>query len=175
MTKRRKQFTEMLLMGYEFVLKEYGIDGIPNILISKSLEEDKIARITPEKDQNGNDTLIIEVSNRLLKYYSKKEQEDIIKHELVHYSLAYLGRRFKDGDKEFEDELIRLGLPNHNKIDLRGKVHIYSCNYQHDEIELLRLTKRTKVEDRICPCCKHPMKWKGTYLITKEGREKVAE
>ena len=74
MIKRRKQFTEMLLMGYEFVLKEYGIDGIPNILISKSLEEDKIARITPEKDQNGNDTLIIEVSNRLLKYYSKKEK-----------------------------------------------------------------------------------------------------
>lgn len=174
-TTRKKQgrvYSDMIPFAYNFLLDTYGINGTPNIIISQYLN-DCLARLEPFVDDDGNDSVRIVVSTRLINYYDFDEILSIVKHELVHYAMALLGRGFKDGDHDFESELKRLNLPSTQDIKLRGTVHIYSCNDGHDEIELHRTIKRTNVEDRICPKCKHPMKWKGTYLITKQGREKV--
>lgn len=169
-----RQYKNMLPFAHDFLSTEYGIDACPNIEIANYLT-DCLARLESYEDKNGNPSVRILVSSRVVEYYTMKEQMDIIKHELVHYAFAASGKNFRDGDAEFEQELDRLKLPHQDEMQLRGKVHIYSCNYQHDELELHRTVKRTNVEDRICPICRHPMKWKGTYLITKDGREKIAE
>lgn len=173
-TRNPRQYKEMIPFAYNFLLDEYGIDTCPNIVISQYLN-DCLAKLEPYKDEAGNPSVRIVVSTRVVDNYTMEEKMNIIKHELVHFALAYKGKNYKDGEDDFENELQRLGLPSGGELELRGKVHIYSCNYQHDEIELHRTVKRTNVEDRICPKCKHPMKWKGTFMVTKDGREKIAD
>ena len=169
---KEEQYKNMLLMGYDFVLKEYGIAGIPNIVINRRLSQ-QLARIKAAKDQYGNDTVVIEVSDRVMNYYTELEREQIIKHELVHYAFAYLGKDFRDGSEEFENELKRLNLPSGGEMKLKGKVFIYSCSNSHNEVELHRILKRTNVDQRICPCCGNPMKYKGEYLITDKEKTKL--
>lgn len=177
MKKRKisnKPYIDMIGFAHEFLHQTYGIDSCPIIEIDNRLN-DCLAKLETYQTEDGKDSVRVVVSKRVVDYYTMKEQMDIIKHELVHYALALKGKGYKDGDSDFENELDRLNIPHQDQVQLRGKVHIYSCNYEHDEIELHRTVKRTNVENRICPICKHPMKWKGTYLITKNDRTKVGE
>ena len=167
-------YEAIMPFAYSFLLDNYGIEGTPKVFISNSLE-DCLARIEPYKDEEGNDSTRILVSRRLIAYYDFDEVVNVVKHELVHYALAYQGKNFRDGEDDFENELERLGLPTGGDMNLRGKVYIYSCNYQHNEVELHRTKKRTNVDQRICPICKHPMKYKGVYMIDKNNKTKIGD
>ena len=170
--RRNRVYKDMMPFASDFLFSTYGITTCPSIEISNKLN-DCLAKLEPCEDSDGTPTVRIVISSRVVDYYTMKEQTDIIKHELIHFALAFQNRGFKDGDLDFEQELNKLKVPHQNEVQLRGKVYIYSCDYQHEEVELHRTVKRTNVDLRICPICKHPMKYKGTYLITKESRKQI--
>ena len=72
--------------------------------------------------------LKIAISKSLLEYYSLENIEGVIKHELCHYHLYKKGGNFSDGDKEFEDELKRIGSHSTCTLSRAGMMYTVKCS-----------------------------------------------
>lgn len=72
--------------------------------------------------------LKIAISKSLLEYYSLENIEGVIKHELCHYHLYKKGGNYCDGDKEFEDELKRIGSHSTCTLSRAGMIYTVKCS-----------------------------------------------
>lgn len=107
----------------------------------------------------------IELSINLIKYYPKEVIFDVLRHELVHYALCRLEKRFHDGDNDFENELRRLGITGTGIYEYYGEVHVYECINCKSLIERIRRLP----EKSYCTCSK------GPNLIYKGKQQKLYE
>lgn len=171
-----KPYIDIMPFALGFLQDTYGIDEVPLVLISQYIT-DQLAQTkyeVVEKDGQQQAYVTIIISSRLMDYYSFQERWSIIKHELVHYAMFVMGKEYKDGEEGFEKELKRLNIPSTQDIELRGKVNIFTCNCNpRYEIEMHHMIKNLPKKKRLCPSCNGSMKWKGTYLITENGRELI--
>lgn len=70
----------------------------------------------------------IQISVDLVKNYPKEIIIDVLRHELVHYAMCIQKRPFFDGDREFENELNKLGIKSTRSYKIMGDVHNYHCS-----------------------------------------------
>lgn len=74
---------------------------------------------------------------------------DILRHELTHYALFALGKQFRDGEADFENELRAKGIVSQssiNKYNIESKpvsLQIYECASCHTEFKRKRALPRT--------------------------------
>ena len=89
---------------------------------------------------------------------------DVLRHELVHYSLFELGRDYHDGDKDFESELARLdisasGATAKNKVKSTKTSKVYQayprfkCQDCGKETNVITTVNRTKGATIFCDNC----------------------
>lgn len=73
--------------------------------------------------------LHLEFSKKFLTSGKDKDIIDVLRHECIHYALYVLKKPFIDGEKYFEDELIKHGVPSTDVINFLTEryVRVYSC------------------------------------------------
>lgn len=126
-----------------------------NTRLSKCLGVCKISRYSVD----------IEISKSLLLYYNEFEQDDIFRHELIHYGLFMQNKPHGDNDKEFIDTCNILGVSLSNIYKYRGKSQVYKCNcklhYFHRRIINFKNNKSHR-----CKLCKTHLIYEGETIIT---------
>lgn len=71
---------------------------------------------------------VIEVSKELVRYSDDNVVLDVMRHELTHFALHRLGiKGYKDGDNEFEEELVRSDSKSTMTISLNRIRYIHKC------------------------------------------------
>ncbi len=70
----------------------------------------------------------IKFSKRLVENYSNETIKDVILHELCHYVLYMQGKKYKDGDTDFETELRKIGASSTNTIPIAGTIYVLYCS-----------------------------------------------
>lgn len=69
----------------------------------------------------------IELSKRLIDYYTDNEIISILEHELVHYCLFMTGKPFDDDSRVFIETCNYLKVPLTGTLRKKGKYHAYKC------------------------------------------------
>lgn len=118
---------ELVEIAREF-LKEYDMDlEIPIKFNPRSKRT--LGSYNFKRDSNNQIVPIsIELSQRMIISSTREQVIDVLKHELVHYAFSMLGKKFSDGDREFEDELKRRSVSSTRFYKGSGYAHIYQCN-----------------------------------------------
>lgn len=96
------------------------------------------------------DDLAIEIkfSRNLFENYDEKIIKSVILHELTHYYLFVSGStEYADGEKEFEDELSRIGSHSTGKIAYCGKIYLVYCPKCY---EVVKVCKTKAQAEKIC-------------------------
>lgn len=95
---------------------------------------------------------------------------DTLYHELIHYAMYVLGRPYRDGQVEFEKELIKQGVSSTRTVHI-GKYLLYCCPacQRQYETELLKVFKNP--EKYYTPCCKNKIKVTGEKIYTGEDEK----
>lgn len=108
----------------------------------------------------------IVISKQLTEHYSLENIEGVIKHELCHYHLYKMGGNYSDGDKEFEDELKRIGSHSTRTLTRAGEVHkcICSCCGKVVRTTGSKATATRTINSRISKCCKAKILYGGTHI-----------
>jgi SprT-like protein len=71
--------------------------------------------------------LKIQLSEELVRFYSREKIIDVLKHELTHYALYVQGKDHEDGDALFESQLDKYGISSSRKINMMGPYYKYHC------------------------------------------------
>ena len=79
----------------------------------------------------------ITFASKLFEYYSEKDVDGVIKHELTHWFLGVNNKPSSDGHPVFENELKRIGAPSTRQLPSLGIVHTAICE-KCGEIIVLR-------------------------------------
>lgn len=117
--------------------------------------------------------LKIVISKNLLEYYSLENIEGVIKHELCHYHLYKKGGKFSDGDKEFEDELKRIGSHSTRTLNRSGMIYTVICSCCG------KVTRRTAskaavtrtINTRISACCEADLQQGESYIMPDNNKQ----
>lgn len=88
-----------------FLREAYNLDLNVPISINSDLSRILGRFIFTENNTNNR----IEFSERLIKHGTEQQIISVLKHECIHLALYTLGRDYKDGQKEFESELVKHG------------------------------------------------------------------
>jgi SprT-like protein len=114
--------TKLTVYAYNWLITEYGIELNIPIYISKRLK----ATFGYFKHQNKI-PLEIQLSYDLINYQDEDTIIDVFKHELIHYVCFITGKQYKDGSRDFENELRRQGVSSTKTYKYKGKGHEYRC------------------------------------------------
>jgi SprT-like protein len=100
------------------------------------------------KEKRENLALDIKFSRNLFEYYDEKIIKSVILHELTHYYLFISGStKYSDGEKDFEEELSRIGSHSTGKVAFCGKIYFVYCSHCKKIVE----TCKTKAKaEKIC-------------------------
>lgn len=116
--------------------------------------------------------LKIAISKSLLEYYSLENIEGVIKHELCHYHLYKKGGNYCDGDKEFEDELKRIGSHSTRTLSRAGMIYTVKCSCCG---QVVRKTPSKgvvtrSINTRISVCCEADLV-QGEMIMVNDNNE----
>lgn len=164
--QRFPMYVEMIPHALQFLLESFEINASPAITTNPMLTS-SLTKLTQsiEEDQHGNlkAHYTIELSKRLLEYYTFKEQLEVLKYELIMYAYSVMGMRVNK--IQFDAQVKALGLTPIDEIELRGVVYVYECcNADHERIEMNVLKKLTN-DDSVCPVCKGDMRFMGEKMV----------
>lgn len=112
-----KSFSEI------WVREEFNIELVVGIELNGRLKK-ALGRFLSHGPQMP---ISIELQKNLLKFYSYEEIVDVLKHELVHYSLCYLGLPYKDKDSWFISSCLNRNIRLTEQIAPKGYKNIYQC------------------------------------------------
>lgn len=83
------------------------------------------------KRQIVHDEMKIVLNKDLIKAKSKGHVLGVVKHEALHYALCITNKPFSDGDKHFEQELKKHGLPSMSleskDLNVKSNFWVWSC------------------------------------------------
>ena len=115
----------------------------------------------------------IKFSRNLFEYYDEKIIKSVILHELTHYYLFMSGStEYSDGEKEFEDELRRIGSHSTKKIAYCGKLYRVYCSHCKKIIQTCKTEAKAKkiCRDYISGCHNSPLNYRvETIKQSTEG------
>lgn len=126
----------------QFLRQEYGLTLDIPVVRNNRLRSTLGAFVRVKNDDSGEyEPDIIELSGKLIDYAADSVIIDVLKHECIHYALHAKGKRFRDGESDFENELKRLGVrSNYDNDYFVGITHDYKCTSCDKEIMIT--TKR---------------------------------
>lgn len=87
-----------------------------------------LGRLLISKGYYSDYAVRIEISGRFLKYNSKEDILDTIKHECVHYALFILKKPYTDDSYEFISTCKRLGVGLSGSKKLKAPGYTYACS-----------------------------------------------
>jgi SprT-like protein len=149
--------SKLTVYAYNWLITEYGIELKIPIRISKRLK----STLGYFKHQNKI-PLEIQISYDFVNYQDDETILDVFKHELIHYVCFITGKQYKDGSKDFENELKRQGVSSTRTYKFKGKGHEYVCSCCNNSIKT-----RQKGYDKkyICGKGKGRFIYKGETVI----------
>ena len=114
----------------------------------------------------------IELAKFLIDYGTDSVIKDTLKHELVHYAFHLQGLPFNDGDKEFEEELRRLGIRS-SESDFVGMRYLIKCKRcgHVGETDVKRV--KNNPEFYATKCCDAPLTYIGDVIYDGESRKEL--
>lgn len=104
----RKLEKNIIVWAKEFIANNYSLDL--NIPIQFRMNADSDTMGSLQVDSSTNESLRIIVNRSVLIAEAVIKDgylHSVLKHELIHYALKELGREYKDGDDDFENELLK--------------------------------------------------------------------
>ena len=160
---------ELTAYAEQFLRETYGMElGIP-IEINGRLRRAQGRYISSYDDKEPKR---IELAKFLIEYGTDNVIKDTLKHELVHYAFHLQGLPFNDGDKEFEEELRRLGIRSSESdfVGMRYLIKCTRCGYV-GETAVKRVKNNPEFyESR---CCDAPLTYVGDVIYDGESRKEL--
>ena len=153
----------------QFLRETYGMElGIP-IKINGRLRRVQGRYISSYAD---NEPKRIELAKFLIDYGTDSIIKDTLKHELVHYAFHLQGLPFNDGDKEFEEELRRLGIRSSESdfVGMRYLIKCTRCGYV-GETAVKRVKNNPEFYES--KCCDAPLTYIGNVIYDGESRKEL--
>ena len=118
----------------------------------------------------------IVVSQSALTNHSTSTIINVIKHELTHYYLFKTGQNYRDGDKRFEDELIKIGSTSTGTITKVGELYEVKCKCCNKVVMTTqeRLTRKFVKKDSryFTRCCESKM-YLGDKIYAKDKNARI--
>jgi SprT-like protein len=113
----------------DFLIKEYGLSLNIPIKLSKRLQT-TLAQHEYYFDDEESSQIVF--SDIFIMNNNIEVVFDVFKHELIHYALRTLGKEFKDGQSDFENELKRLNVRSNfdtnNDYEVITVIYEYKCD-----------------------------------------------
>ena len=160
---------ELTAYAEQFLKETYGMELYIPIKINGHLRRAQGRYISSYDDKEPKR---IELAKTLIKYGTDNVIKDTLKHELVHYAFHVQGLPFNDGDKEFEDELRRLGIGSSesNIVGMRYLIKCKRCGYVGETA-----VKRVKNNPDFyaSKCCDAPLTYIGDVIYDGESRKEM--
>lgn len=97
----------------DFLKEAYGLELEIPVRINKRLRR-SLGRFIEKRGE----AYKIEFSAILITNGTADQMISVIVHECIHYALFKLGRNYKDGQEEFENELIKYGSHSTNTLQI---------------------------------------------------------
>jgi predicted SprT family Zn-dependent metalloprotease len=109
----------------------------------------------------------IQMSGYLIKYGTLNTILDTLKHELIHYAMYTQKRQYRDGTREFENELIRHEVGSTGTVYV-GKFVRYSCSKCKKKYETEWMSVSKNPEKYRSTCCKETIIVQGEVVYNGE-------
>lgn len=148
---------ELTQYSEEYLKENYNLELTVPIKINKRLRR-ALGRF--QHDIRNKVPVLIDLSHNLIMHHSLDEIRDVLNHELIHYALYMQGRDFKDGQAEFENELVKKGVSATNEMYCKAPKHIYSCG-NCNETTSRRAVKLKDKGSYVSNCCRAPLNYNG--------------
>lgn len=111
----------------DFVTKNFNLELDAPVLINARLKASLGVFVTIYDRFNNLEGMEINLSKRLIDYYTDDEIISILEHELVHYCLFVTDQPYDDDAIEFIETCNRLNVPLTGTLKKKGKYHAYKC------------------------------------------------
>lgn len=156
---------ELRAFAQDFVKSNYGVDLIIPIEINPKLTRALGRFIHKRTTEPGLKIPVkIDLAKDLITYYKKEEIIDVLKHELIHYSLYMLDKPYRDRHPYFENELKKHQSHSTDTMVRKGPSHQYHCTGCGKE---LYTPKKLKDPNKYhSKCCKTKIKYSGKVFLT---------
>lgn len=140
----------------------------------------KYKRVLSELEVNNNGLVTGIVLSQYLLEQSKEKILERVLHEVIHYAMYKQGKAYRDGDKDFENELRRFGLGHTSTGGLTegwADLHTYICA-ECKNIMFLKENKIPKKQDPaeqgyLTGCCHAPFIYKGKIRYTNKKLQEI--
>lgn len=110
------------------------------------------------------ESLRIEISKNYIEHQEWETVLSTVRHECIHYALYELDRNYKDGQADFENELVKHKSHSTKTIAYKGKVESYGCPCCSRVWNKKRKYPRNGVGYK-CPKCKEQIKYLGQKVV----------
>jgi SprT-like protein len=173
-SRYRYEVRDLLPKAKFYVQKIWNIKFDTDIILDKRL---KRTLGCYESDLEGNER--IRLSSNIYKIYNELTTDDILLHELTHWYCKKTGKLSSDNDKDFKNELEKVGASPTKFIHKAG-TYFYGvckkCGYEVVENRSIQLLKRYLIEkDYHSSCCDCRIEYGGTveYSDTHEVSDNI--
>lgn len=136
----------------KFIKEAYGLELDIPVLINN-----RLSRALGRFIRKGDRAYKIEFAGILVNNATDEQIISVLKHECIHFALFKLGRAFRDGQSDFENELRKHGSDSTNCIHVKRKVNmnLYSCDCKVHQV------RRKLTGLYSCKHCKGDLKYEG--------------
>jgi len=139
------KITQIEIENYckSFLMESYNLDLTIPIKINSRTTTTLGSFIHSKK----NGAIRLEFSKKFFQNGEIVDIYDTMRHECIHYALYVKEKPFRDGDRYFEDELIKYNTTSTGMTDVRYErnVRVYSCKCdEHIFLATIRPSKCTK-------------------------------
>lgn len=157
MMQRKLEYT-----ARKFLMEAYGMELSIPVVINPRLKSTFgrfIHRI------HGRKSVRIEMGKNYIAHYDWKNIYETLIHECIHHALYEKGLPHRDGEKTFEDELVKHGSHSTGTNRYRGKVVVYKCTHENCGTEFIRKRKLAKNRTYTCGRCDSRIQFVGEKIV----------
>lgn len=119
--------------------------------------------------------LKIKIAKFFINSYSKSTVIAILAHEIAHWALLTTNRMCRDKDKEFQQELLKFGIPMGNDVKLAGTYADFKCcgcNQTYNNIFVFT-NVRDYINNLVCKSCEGTLKSTNIKHVKDKNNFKI--
>lgn len=159
--------------------KEWFYDNFPDVAFPKKINtsgrlKQSLGYCSVPKIRRSDKSVLenlmkIVISKNLLDYYPEDIQDDVFRHELIHYALYYQNLPSRDNDQYFIETCKELNVSLTHSYQYIGYAHIYECECDQEIISIKRLSKFIDNKSHQCQLCKSNVRYKERRILNYES------
>lgn len=156
----QSKLNELMMRNKDWLKDHFNLEYPEKIVVNSRLTR-SLGRFKVENPNSlYNQKLSIDISSSLFTHYTEDEQDDVFRHELIHYSLYCKGQPYRDSDNYFKNVCRHLGVTLSGHYKTRDYKHIYVCGCREHKRNR-RITRFVDNRSHTCKICKEYLKYKG--------------